>query len=191
MTLPRDPSEEEATALTLASQQDLIDSLQRRLEGAAKRTIGLEAQVVHLEREKARLDAANSAPERPLLPDAARSTQSKWTAGAWEVWPPDPGSPPNTPYKVVANRRQILAARSPFDAHLAAAAPRLYQAVLGLLQCFEEKDGATLYRTNEGVAVTIPREFRGVLAAARRTVIEARENGRRGLVGIAAHGGHK
>jgi hypothetical protein len=174
MTLPRGPSEEEAAALTLAVQQDLIDSLQRRLEGAAKRTIDLEAQVARLEREKAELEASNSAPEQPLLPDAARSTQPKWTAGAWEVWPPDPGSPPNTPYKVVANQRQILAVRNRFDAHLAAAAPRLYHAVLGLLQCFEVKDGATLYRTNEGVAVSIPRELRGVLAAAHRTLVEAR-----------------
>jgi hypothetical protein len=75
---------------------------------------------------------------------------------------------------VVADQRQILAVRNSFDAHLAAAAPRLYQAVLGLLQCFEVKDGATLYRTNEGVAVSIPRELRGVLAAARRALVEAR-----------------
>src|SRR5205823_5483690 len=113
---------------------------------------------VRLEREQARLQPFDDGPGR-AVPGEAGAVETKWTPGTWEVWPPEPGSPAGTPYKVVAGRRQILAVRDSFDAYLAAAAPRLYRAVLGLLQCFEVKDGATLYRTNEGVAVSIPREL--------------------------------
>ena len=91
----------------------------------------------------------------------------------WEIWLQDAGLPSQYSFSIVSDQRYVLLARTRADQKLAAAAPDLLRALVGLLQCFEIRNKEMFYVTNEGTGRLIPRHLRSYVPDARRAAAKA------------------
>ena len=91
----------------------------------------------------------------------------------WEIWPPDAGLPSQYSLPIISDERYVLLARTRADQKLAAAAPDLLRALVGLLRCFEIRNEEMFYVTNEGTGHPIPRHLRSYVPDVRRAAAKA------------------
>ena len=114
------------------------------------------------------------APRVPSLEEVQRAT-ALWTPGSWEMWGEQSTRSGRSVHLVAVDGKPLLYALEESDAAIAAAAPNLYRAVLGLLHFFDAgENGDYVFVGNTGVRVHVPRHLRSTIPDTLRALAKAR-----------------